>query len=56
MARRRKKKSGGVLRELLGWIVYILIIVGLTYLIITYVGQRTRVSGSSCLLYTSRCV
>ena len=47
MARRRKKKSGGVLRELLGWIVYILIIVGLTYLIITYVGQRTRVSGSS---------
>ena len=47
MTRRRKKKSGGVLRELLGWIVYILIIVGLTYLIITYVGQRTRVSGSS---------
>lgn len=47
MARRRKKKSGGVLRELLGWIIYILIIVGLTYLIITYVGQRTRVSGSS---------
>lgn len=47
MARRRNKKSGGVLRELLGWIVYILIIVGLTYLIITYVGQRTRVSGSS---------
>lgn len=26
---------------------YILIIIGLTYLIITYVGQRTRVSGSS---------
>lgn len=32
---------------LLGWVVYIAIIVGLTYLIITYVGQRTRVSGSS---------
>lgn len=32
---------------LVGWIVYIAIIVGLTYLIITYVGQRTRVSGSS---------
>lgn len=36
-----------IIRELLGWIVYILIIVGLTYLIITFVGQRTRVSGSS---------
>ncbi len=32
---------------LLGWIVYIGIIVGITYLIITYVGQRTTVSGSS---------
>lgn len=36
-----------IIRELLGWIVYILIIVGLTYVIITFVGQRTRVSGSS---------
>ncbi|HJA64817.1 signal peptidase I [Lachnoclostridium sp. An169] len=36
-----------IFRELLGWIVYILIIVGLTYLIITFVGQRTMVSGSS---------
>ena len=30
-----------------GWLVYILILIGLTYLIITYVGQRTRVSGHS---------
>ena len=36
-----------IIRELLGWIVYILIIVGLTYVIITFVGQGTRVSGSS---------
>lgn len=36
-----------IVRELLGWIVYILIIIGVTYLIITFVGQRTRVSGSS---------
>ncbi|MGC4020157.1 MAG: signal peptidase I [Muricomes sp.] len=36
-----------IIRELFGWIIYILIIVGLTYLIITFVGQRTRVSGSS---------
>lgn len=45
MAKRKEEK--GVFRELLGWIVYILIIIGLTYLIITYVGQRTRVSGHS---------
>lgn len=36
-----------IFRELLGWIVYILIIVGITYLIITFVGQRTQVSGQS---------
>lgn len=29
------------------WIVFLLIIVGATYLIITYVGQRTKVSGQS---------
>lgn len=48
MARRKKKnRVRSVMRELLGWLFYILIIIGLTYLIITYVGQRTRVSGSS---------
>ena len=48
MARRKKKnRVGSVMRELLGWLFYILIIIGLTYLIITYVGQRTRVSVSS---------
>lgn len=35
------------MRELLGWIVYIIIIIGLSYLIITFVGQRTSVSGHS---------
>lgn len=45
MARQEEEKS--ILRELGGWILYILIIIGLTYLIITFVGQRTRVSGSS---------
>mgnify|MGYP000121233090 CR=1 FL=1 len=34
----------GILKELLGWIVYIAVIIGLTWLIITFVGQRTRVS------------
>ena len=35
------------LREILGWVVYILIVICATYLIVTYVGQRTRVSGDS---------
>lgn len=43
----QKEDSKGILKELLGWIIYILIIIGLTYLIITFVGQRTRVSGHS---------
>lgn len=35
------------LREVIGWVVYILIVVCATYFIVTYVGQRTRVSGDS---------
>ncbi len=42
-----RQEERGILRELGGWLLYILIIIGLTYLIITFVGQRTRVSGSS---------
>ncbi len=42
---KEKKKSIG--RELLEWLIYIAIIVGVTYLIITYVGVKTKVSGSS---------
>ncbi|MCI8294111.1 MAG: signal peptidase I [Hespellia sp.] len=34
-------------KELLGWVFYFLIIFALTYLIITFIGQRTKVSGSS---------
>lgn len=44
---RGSRKEKGIFRELLGWLLYILIIIGLTYVIITYVGQRTRVSGQS---------
>ena len=43
----REDAEESILRELGGWIVYILLIIGLTYFIITFVGQRTRVSGSS---------
>ena len=47
MERREDEKDRGILSSLLEWIVYFAIIVGLTYLIITYVGQRTMVSGDS---------
>ena len=49
IARRTREeiKERSIFRELGGWLLYILIIIGLTYLIITFVGQRTRVSGSS---------
>ena len=40
-------KEVSLWREILGWIVYIAVILGITYLIITYVAQRTRVSGDS---------
>ena len=36
-------------RELLGWIMYIVIVMCATYFIVTYVGQRTKVSGDSML-------
>ncbi len=42
-----RKEDKGVFRTILGWIIYLVIIVLLTYLIVTFVGQRTRVSGSS---------
>ena len=35
------------LKEVLGWVLYIAVIIAMTYLIVTYVGQRTKVSGDS---------
>ena len=35
------------LREVLSWIIYLVIVVCATYFIVTYVGQRTEVSGDS---------
>ncbi len=35
------------LKEFVGWIAYLAVIVLATYLVVTYVGQRTRVSGDS---------
>ena len=36
-----------MLRTILGYILYILVIIGLTWMIVTFVGQRPRVSGQS---------
>ncbi len=45
--REKHKKRLKVLREIFGWILYILTVILVTYLIVTYVGQRTKVSGPS---------
>ena len=42
-----KEKSKSIFKEILDWVIYIGIILLFTYLIITYVGVRTRVSGQS---------
>lgn len=47
MKKHEGEKEKGLISTILGWILYIGVIVGLTYLIITYVGQRTMVSGDS---------
>ena len=42
-----KEKSGGIAGEILSFLLYVVVVVGITFLIIHYVGQRTYVSGSS---------
>lgn len=42
-----ENEEKSIFRELLSWIIYIVCIVGISLLIITYVGQRTRVDGHS---------
>ena len=41
------EKEISVLRELLEWIIYIIVVMILSFLAVTYVGQRTRVDGHS---------
>ena len=38
---KEEKKSTG--RSLIGWLLYLLVIIGLAYLIVTFIGQRTDV-------------
>ena len=41
------KKTSGFWKELGSWILYFLFVIVITYLIITFVGQRTKVDGHS---------
>lgn len=36
-----------IIKELAGWLLYIVLIITLTWIVVTFVGQRTEVSGSS---------
>ena len=36
-----------IIKELAGWLLYIVLIIALTWCVFTFVGQRTEVSGSS---------
>ena len=42
-----KEKSRGIAGEILSFLLYVVVVVGITFLIIHYVGQRTYVSGRS---------
>lgn len=42
-----RSKTEKILREVLGWVIYVVIVFAATYLIVNYVGQRTMVSGDS---------
>lgn len=42
-----EEEKPNVMRELLGMLVYVGIVLAITFLIITFVGQRTHVSGES---------
>lgn len=44
---KERSKAASTVKEIISFIVYIAVVFLLTYLVITYVGQRTEVSGSS---------
>ncbi|MCR4706094.1 MAG: signal peptidase I [Lachnospiraceae bacterium] len=45
--RKNRRKTNGWAKELLDTGIYLLVVLIMTYLVITYVGQRTQVEGSS---------
>ncbi len=43
----KEEKTLSIKQEITGWLIYIGIVICVTYLVITFVGQRTEVSGES---------
>ena len=41
------ERKSSIVREILGFLLYVMMVVGITFFIITFIGQRTYVSGSS---------
>lgn len=41
------EKEKNTMRELLSWVIYLLLVIGVSFLIVTFVGQRTKVQGRS---------
>lgn len=46
-AEEHDKKRPNIVQEILGFLLYVAMVVGITFFIITFIGQRTYVSGSS---------
>lgn len=44
---KEKKKRKSIIRELLSWILYLVIVCAAVYMIVHYVGERTEVRGES---------
>lgn len=44
---KNRRSRHGILKEVLDWVIFFVILIGLTFLINTYVGQRTYISGPS---------
>ena len=42
-------KKKGIIKEIISTLIYMAVVFGLTYIVITFVGQRTYVSGDSML-------
>lgn len=45
--RQAQKRKKSIVREVISWIIYFLVLLGAIYLIVHYVGERTEVSGES---------
>lgn len=45
--RKEEEENTNILKEIIDTSIYLLVVLCLTYLVITYVGQRTEVNGSS---------